>query len=91
MRGLPCGSSRQAMQESLVEELLLALNSPDELKGDGLEELRGRSGDEHAARRAEYIRSFRQHERVKTLQLAASLASRRSIPSRSDTTCSHGR
>lgn len=59
--------------DALVEQLLLALNSPDDLK-----EMAWRS---HAAGVAmsmpqvvrEYIRSFRQHERVKTLQLAASL------------------
>jgi glycosyltransferase involved in cell wall biosynthesis len=59
--------------DSLVEQLLLALNSPDTLK-----EMAWRSYSAgvamsmpHVVR--EYIRSFRQHERIKTLQLAASL------------------
>jgi glycosyltransferase involved in cell wall biosynthesis len=59
--------------DSLVEQLLQALNSPSELK-----EMAWRS---YAAGIAmsmplvvrEYIRSFRQHERIKTLQLAAGL------------------
>jgi glycosyltransferase involved in cell wall biosynthesis len=59
--------------DSLVEQLLLALNSPDELK-----EMAWKSyaaGVDMSMPRVvrEYIRSFRQHERVKTLQLAASL------------------
>jgi glycosyltransferase involved in cell wall biosynthesis len=59
--------------DSLVEQMLLALNSPD-----ALQEMAWRSyaagvamSMPHVVR--EYIRSFRQHERVKTLQLAASL------------------
>jgi glycosyltransferase involved in cell wall biosynthesis len=59
--------------DSLVEQLLLALNSPDDLK-----EMAWRS---YAAGVAismpqivrEYIRSFRQQERVKLLKLAADL------------------
>jgi glycosyltransferase involved in cell wall biosynthesis len=59
--------------DSLVEQLLLALNSPDELK-----EMAWRS---YAAGLAmsmplvvrEYIRSFRQHERIKILQSAAGI------------------
>jgi glycosyltransferase involved in cell wall biosynthesis len=58
---------------SLVEQLLIALNSPDELK-----EMAWRSYSAgvamsmpHVVR--EYTRAFRQHERVKILQLAAGL------------------
>jgi glycosyltransferase involved in cell wall biosynthesis len=59
--------------DSLVEQLLLALNSPDELK-----EMACRSYAAGVAMSMplvvrEYIRSFRQHERVKILQLAAGL------------------
>lgn len=59
--------------DSLVEQLLFALNSPDALK-----EMAWRSyaagvsmSMPHVVR--EYIRSFRQHERIKALQLAAGL------------------
>jgi glycosyltransferase involved in cell wall biosynthesis len=59
--------------DSLVEEILLALNSPEDLK-----EMAWRSYAAGVAMSMprvvrEYIHSFRQHERVKTLQLAASL------------------
>ncbi len=59
--------------ESLVEQLLLALNSPDQLK-----EMAWRSYAAGVAMSMpqvvrEYIRSFRQHERVETLQIAAGL------------------
>ena len=59
--------------DSLVEELLLALNSPDELK-----EMAWRSYAAGVAMSMplvvrEYIRSFRQHERIKILQSAAAL------------------
>ena len=59
--------------DSLVEQLLLALNSPDELK-----EMAWRSYAAGVAMSMpqvvrEYIRSFRQQERVKVLQLAADL------------------
>ena len=59
--------------DSLVEQLLLALNSPDQLK-----EMAWRSYAAGVAMSMpqvvrEYLRSFRQHERVKTLQLAAEL------------------
>jgi glycosyltransferase involved in cell wall biosynthesis len=58
---------------SLVEQLLSALNSPDELK-----EMAWRSYAAGVAMSMpsivrEYIRSFRQRERVRTLQLAADL------------------
>ncbi|HEX4784592.1 MAG TPA: glycosyltransferase [Candidatus Sulfotelmatobacter sp.] len=60
-------------EDSLVEELITALNSPEDLK-----EMAWKS---HAAGVAmsmpqvvrDYIRSFRRQERVKTLQLAATL------------------
>ncbi len=60
-------------EDSLIEQLVTALNSPEDLK-----EMAWKS---HAAGVAmsmpevvrEYIRSFRQHERIKTLQLAATL------------------
>jgi hypothetical protein len=57
----------------LVEQLLHALNSPDELK-----EMAWRSYAAGVAMSMpqvvrEYIRSFRQHERIKTLQSAAGL------------------
>lgn len=60
-------------EDSLVEQLITALSSPEELK-----EMAWKN---HAAGVAmsmpqvvrEYIRSFRQHERIKTLQLAATL------------------
>lgn len=59
--------------QSLVEQLLLALNSPDELK-----EMAWRSYSAAVAMSMpsvvrEYIRAFRQRERVKSLQLAAHL------------------
>ncbi len=60
-------------EDSLVEQLVTALNSPEELK-----EMAWKS---HAAGVAmsmpqvvrDYLRSFRQQERIKTLQLAATL------------------
>jgi glycosyltransferase involved in cell wall biosynthesis len=59
--------------DSLVEQLLLALNSPS-----GLEEMAWRSYAAGVAMSMplvvrEYIRSFRQHERIKILQAAAAL------------------
>jgi glycosyltransferase involved in cell wall biosynthesis len=59
--------------DSLVEQLLLALNSPSELK-----EMAWRSYAAGVAMSMplvvrEYIRSFRQHERIKILQAAAAL------------------
>jgi glycosyltransferase involved in cell wall biosynthesis len=59
--------------DSLVEQLLLALNSPDQLK-----EMAWRSYAAGVAMSMpqvvrEYIQSFRQHERVKILQVAAGL------------------
>jgi glycosyltransferase involved in cell wall biosynthesis len=59
--------------DSLVEQLLLALNSPSELK-----DMAWRSYGAGVAMSMplvvrEYIKSFRQHERIKTLQSAAEL------------------
>jgi glycosyltransferase involved in cell wall biosynthesis len=59
--------------DSLAEQLLLALNSPDDLK-----EMAWRSYAAGVAMSMprvvrEYIRSFREQERVKTLQLASGL------------------
>ena len=59
--------------ESLVEQLLLALNSPDELKGMALRSYAAGVAMSMPLVVREYIRSFRQHERVKILQLAAGL------------------
>ncbi|MGA7291666.1 MAG: glycosyltransferase [Terriglobales bacterium] len=59
--------------DSLVEQLLLALNSPNDLKEMAWQSYAAgvAMSMPHVVR--EYIRSFRQHDRVKTLQLAASL------------------
>jgi glycosyltransferase involved in cell wall biosynthesis len=59
--------------DSLVEQLLLALNSPDDLKAMAWRSYAAGVAMTmpHVVR--DYIRSFRQHERVKTLQLAAGL------------------
>jgi glycosyltransferase involved in cell wall biosynthesis len=59
--------------DSLVEQMLLALRSPDDLK-----EMAWKSYEAGVAMSMprvvrEYIRSFRQQERIKTLQLAAGL------------------
>ena len=80
MRGLPCGSSRQAMPDSLVEQLLLALNSPDQLKEMAWQSYAAGVAMSMPRVVREYIRSFRQHERVKILQLAAGLRRAGSIP-----------
>jgi glycosyltransferase involved in cell wall biosynthesis len=66
--------------ESLVDQLLLALNSPDELKEMARQSYEAGVAMSMPLVVKEYIRSFRQHERVKILQLAASL--RRSGQSR---------
>ena len=62
--------------ESLAEEMLLALNSPDEL-----EKMAWRNYSAGVAMSMpqvvrDYIRSFRQQERIKLLQLAASIRRR---------------
>jgi glycosyltransferase involved in cell wall biosynthesis len=59
--------------DSLVEQLLLALNSPDELKEMALRSYAAGVAMSMPLVVREYIRSFRQHERVKILQLAAGL------------------
>jgi glycosyltransferase involved in cell wall biosynthesis len=59
--------------ESLVEQLLLALNSPDELKEMASQSYAAGVAMSMPLVVREYIRAFRQHERVKILQLAASL------------------
>jgi glycosyltransferase involved in cell wall biosynthesis len=60
-------------EDSLIEQMLLALNSPEELK-----EMAWRSYTAGVAMSMprvvrEYIQSFRQHDRIKTLRLAAGL------------------
>lgn len=59
--------------DSLLEQLLFALKSPDELKEMAWKNYSAgvAMSMPHVVR--EYIRCFRQHERVKTLQLAAKL------------------
>jgi glycosyltransferase involved in cell wall biosynthesis len=59
--------------DSLVEQLLYVLNSPDELKKMAWRNYAAgvAMSMPHVVR--EYIKSFRQQERVKTLQAAASL------------------
>jgi glycosyltransferase involved in cell wall biosynthesis len=59
--------------DNLLEQLLSALKSPDELKEMAWKNYSAgvAMSMPHVVR--EYIRSFRQHERVKTLQLAAKL------------------
>jgi glycosyltransferase involved in cell wall biosynthesis len=58
---------------SLVEEMLLALNSPEQLKEMAWQSYAAGVAMSMPQVVREYIRSFRQHERVKTLQLAADL------------------
>ena len=59
--------------DSLVEEMLLALNSPEQLKEMAWQSYAAGVAMSMPQVVREYIRSFRQHERVKTLQLAADL------------------
>jgi glycosyltransferase involved in cell wall biosynthesis len=59
--------------DSLVEQLLLALNSADELKEMALRSYAAGVAMSMPLVVREYIRAFRQHERVKILQSAASL------------------
>jgi glycosyltransferase involved in cell wall biosynthesis len=59
--------------DSLVEEILLALNSPEQLKEMAWQSYAAGVAMSMPQVVREYIRSFRQHERVKTLQLAAEL------------------
>ena len=58
---------------SLVEQMLLALNSPDQLKEMAWQSYAAGVAMSMPQVVREYIRSFRQQERVKTLQLAADL------------------
>jgi glycosyltransferase involved in cell wall biosynthesis len=58
---------------SLVEQLLLALNSPEELKEMAWRSYAAGVAMSMPAVVREYIRSFRQQERIKTLQSAADL------------------
>lgn len=59
--------------DSLVEQMLLALNSPDELKRMAWRSYAAGVAMSMPRVVREYIRSFRQHDRIRTLQLAASL------------------
>jgi glycosyltransferase involved in cell wall biosynthesis len=59
--------------DGLVEQLLLALNSPDDLKAMAWRNYEAGVSMSMPLVVREYVRSFRQHERIKTLQLAASL------------------
>jgi glycosyltransferase involved in cell wall biosynthesis len=59
--------------DSLVEQLLLALNSPDQLKEMAWQSYAAGVAMSMPQVVREYIRSFRQQERVKILQLAADL------------------
>ncbi len=58
---------------SLVEQILLALNSPEELKEMAWQSYAAGVAMSMPQVVREYIRNFRQHERIKTLQLAAEL------------------
>ena len=59
--------------DSLFAQLLSALNSPDELKQMAWKNYSAGVAMSMPLVVREYIRSFRQHERVRTLQLAAKL------------------
>jgi glycosyltransferase involved in cell wall biosynthesis len=59
--------------DSLVEEMLLALNSPEQLKEMAWQSYAAGVAMSMPQVVREYIRSFRQQERLKTLQLAADL------------------
>ncbi|MFZ0815241.1 MAG: glycosyltransferase, partial [Candidatus Sulfotelmatobacter sp.] len=58
---------------SLVEQILLALNSPEALKEMAWQSYAAGVAMSMPQVVREYIRNFRQHERIKTLQLAAEL------------------
>jgi glycosyltransferase involved in cell wall biosynthesis len=58
---------------SLVEQMLLALNSPEELQEMAWQSYAAGVAMSMPQVVREYIRNFRQHERIKTLQLAAEL------------------
>jgi glycosyltransferase involved in cell wall biosynthesis len=59
--------------DSLVEEMLLALNSPEQLKEMAWQSYAAGVAMSMPQVVRQYIRSFRQHERIKVLQLAADL------------------
>jgi glycosyltransferase involved in cell wall biosynthesis len=59
--------------DSLVEQLLFTLNSPDELKAMAWRSYAAGVAMSMPQVVREYIRAFSQHDRVRTLQLAASL------------------
>jgi len=59
--------------DSLVEQLLLALNSPDDLKAMAWRSYRAGVSMSMPLVVREYVRAFRQHERINTLQFAARL------------------
>jgi len=59
--------------DSLVEQMLLALNSPDDLKSMAWQNYAAGVAMSMPQVVREYIKSFRQQQRVKTLQLAAGL------------------
>ncbi len=61
--------------DSLVEVLLFALSSPDELQAMAWRSYAAGVAMSMPRVVREYIRSFRQHERIKVLQLAAGLRS----------------
>jgi glycosyltransferase involved in cell wall biosynthesis len=62
--------------DSLVEQLLQTLNSPDDLKAMAWQNYAAGVATSMPQVVREYIRNFRQHERIKTLQMAASLRRR---------------
>ena len=59
--------------DSLVEQMLVALNSPDDLKAMAWQSYAAGVAMSMPQVVREYIKSFRQQQRVKTLQLAADL------------------
>ncbi len=59
--------------DSLVEQILFALNSPDDLKAMAWQSYAAGVAMSMPQVVREYIRSFRQQHRIKTLQLAADL------------------
>ena len=59
--------------DSLVEQLLLALNSPEELKEMAWQSYAAGVAMSMPLVVREYVRTFRQHERIKILQAAAGL------------------
>lgn len=66
--------------DSLVEQLLFALNSPNELEEMAWRSYRAGLAMSMPRVVREYIRAFRQHERIRTLQSAAALRRARQSP-----------